>query len=369
MAKHHPENERVKREYFDYLKEARRQSEASVDAAADSISRFESYTRHRDFRRFHVQQAKAFKQHLANQDSRATGRKLSKATQYAALAHLKRFFQWLSGHPGYRSKLKSSDAEYFNLSDKDARVATARRARPAPTLDEVKRVIASMPGGTEVELRDRALLAFTLATGARDSALASLKLGHVNLGEGWVFQDAREVKTKNSKSIRTMFFPVGADVLRIVEDWIAYLRTMKLWGDDDPIFPATRTTLGVTAQFEANGLDRRHWASASPVREIFKRAFCGAGLPYFNPHSLRSTLVQLGQARCRTAEEFKAWSQNLGHEGVLTTFISYGRISDERQGELIRSLTEVRTQNRGGVDDVEAAMERVMRRAGLLTTQ
>ncbi len=49
---------------------------------------------------------------------------LSKATIYATVAHLKRFFQWLAGQPGYKSRLHYSDAEYFNLSEKDTRVAT-----------------------------------------------------------------------------------------------------------------------------------------------------------------------------------------------------------------------------------------------------
>jgi hypothetical protein len=37
-----------------------------------------------------------------------------------------------------------------------------------------------------------------------------------------------------------------------------------------------------------------------------------------------------------TPEEMKAWSQNLGHEDVLTTFTSYGTVHVLRQGELIR---------------------------------
>ena len=63
-----------------------------------------------------------------------------------------------------------------------------------------------------------------------------------------------------------------------------------------------------------------------------------AGLPYANPHSFRKTLAQLGERMCRTPEEFKAWSQNLGHEQVLTTFSSYGQVAHERQAELIRGL-------------------------------
>jgi hypothetical protein len=35
-------------------------------------------------------------------------------------------------------------------------------------------------------------------------------------------------------------------------------------------------------------------------------------LPYFNPHSFRKTLALLGGRICKTPEEYKAWSQNLG---------------------------------------------------------
>jgi hypothetical protein len=41
---------------------------------------------------------------------------------------------------------------------------------------------------------------------------------------------------------------------------------------------------------------------------------------------------------CNTPEDFKAWSQNLGHEEVLTTFYSYGEVPVQRQSEIIRSL-------------------------------
>jgi hypothetical protein len=90
---------------------------------------------------------------------------------------------------------------------------------------------------------------------------------------------------------------------------VSYLREDELWSNDDPLFPATRIALGATRQFEVSGLDRIHWSSASPIRRIFREAFVRAGLPYFNPHSLRNTLVQFGQDVCKSPEEFKAWSQ------------------------------------------------------------
>jgi len=195
-----------------------------------------------------------------------------------------------------------------------------------------------MPTATELERRNRALVAFTLLTGARDSAIASMKLKHVDMIGGYVNQDAREVKTKYSKTFNTYFFPVGEEILEIVADWVSYLRNEKLWGNDDPLFPSTRIAVGASRQFEAAGLERKHWSTATPIRTIFRNAFTAAGLPYFNPHSFRNTLVRFGEQVCKTPEQFKAWSQNLGHEKVLTTFLSYGEVACQRQGEIIRNL-------------------------------
>ncbi len=340
MTTHNPDNERIKRQYFVYLKEAKRQSEATIDAVAMALSRFEADTRNRSFKSFHLQQAIAFKEHMADQKSQVTGGKMSKATLHATFAHLKRFFQWLAGQPGYKSRIRYSDAEYFNLSDKDSRVATASRQKPFPTLEQVKRVIELMPHTSDIEKRNRASVAFIILTGARDSAVASMRLKHVDLLSGSVYQDAREVRTKFSKTFTTYFFPIGDEVRQILADWVTYLRDTKLWGNDDPLFPATHMTLGATLKFEAAGLSRTAWKSAAPIREIFRGAFRTAGLPYFNPHSFRKTLVQLGERICKNAEDFKAWSQNLGHEGVLTTFYSYGEVRTERQAEIIRALGE-----------------------------
>lgn len=364
MRTHHPDNERIKRQYFVLLKEAKGQSEDSVDAVAKAIARFEVDTQHRDFKAFHFEQAVAFKRRLAESDSLVTGDKLSKATQYATLAHLKRFFQWLALQPGYRSKLLYSEAEYFSYSDKDSRVAKARRERPVPTLEQVKHVIATMPSDSVIERRNRALLAFALLTGARDSALASMKLKHVDLVAGSVFQDARDVKTKFSKSFTTYFFPVGAEVRQILDEWVHFLRRDLLWGHDDPLFPATRVELGSRLHFEAVGVDRKGWSSAAPIRAIFRGAFEAAGLPYYNPHSLRSTLVLLSMTVCQTPEDFKAWSQNLGHEGVLTTFYSYGTVSPRRQGEIIQGSTSPAGRAQSSADELAAAMVKVMRQNG-----
>lgn len=195
-----------------------RHSEPTVDASAKALNRFETYTRYRDFKTFHFEQAVAFKRYMTEQKGKQSGKKLSKSTLHTTLTQLKRFFQWLSREQGYKSRIQYSDAEYFNLSDKDTRIATARRQQKVRTMEQVKHVIDTMPGNTEIERRNLALVAFTLLTGARDSAIASLKLKHVDLISGCVNQDAREVKTKFSKTFTTFFFPVGEEITKIVAE-------------------------------------------------------------------------------------------------------------------------------------------------------
>lgn len=339
MSKHNADNERIKRRYLDYLHQARGFSDASLDGVAKALDRFEAYTNRRDFRSFRPEQAKGFKAKLALHCNARTGERLGKSTLLSNASALRAFFGWLAGQPGYRSRLRYSDADYFNLSDKDVRTAKARRERPCPTVDQISHVLRHMPSATDLELRNRALLAFVILTGARDGAVASLKLKHVNLEERKVYQDPREVRTKASKSITSWFFPgVGTDAERLVREWVGHLREARLFSDNDPLFPATEVGLGPRGGFQALGLSRKHWASAEPIRRVFREAFKSSGLPYFNPHSFRTTLGQLGERMCASPEAFKAWSQNLGHEQVLTTLTSYGQVAPRRQAELLTEL-------------------------------
>lgn len=339
MPRHNAANERIKRDYFEYLREAKRLSTPSIDAVAKALSRFEESTGWKDLRTFHIKQAIAFKGRLARQAGQRTGEPLSRATLYSTLQALRTFIIWLAGRPGFKSRISYSDADYFNLSEKEARIAKAPREKQFPTLEQIHRVVALMPAGTDIERRDRALVAFAVLTGARDGALASFRLKHVDLEDASVHQDAREVRTKFSKTFRTWFYPVGGDALAIVHDWIAHLRTRLLWCDGDPLFPSTLVKIGLRRQFEAVGLDRRCWSSAAPIRRIFRAAFERAGLPYFHPHSFRDTLAQLGERICQSPEQFKAWSLNLGHEKVSTTLRSYGTMSATRQSEIMHAFS------------------------------
>lgn len=346
MKKHNAANERIKREYFAYLKQAKGRDETTIDGVAKSLARFETSTRARDFKRFHREQAVAFKNALADSANARTGERISKATVHSTLRDLRAFFFWLAHLPGFKSHIAYADADYFNLTDKEVAVARAQREKRVPTLEQVHHVLSVMPADTVLERRDRALFAFAAMTAARAGALASFRLGHLNLDEGYVEQDARTVRTKFSKTFRTYLMPIGGEALAIVADWARELASDHLWGGDDPLFPSTQMGLDDNGSFRAVGILRSGWNTAQPVNAIFRRAFEGAGLPYFNPHSFRDMLVRHAMRMDLTPEAMKAWSQNVGHKDVLTTLTSYGQVPLHRQGELIRAAGRIR-----GCDD------------------
>ena len=211
-----------------------------------------------------------FVNHLAKQVNPTTGELLSKATLYATLMALRNFFAWLADKPGYRSRISFSDADYFNMSEKETRIAKTRREPRVPTIEQIEYVLSTIPPSTLIQRRNRALIALAILSGARDGALASLKLRHIDVERGFLDQDGRDVRTKFSKTIATVFFPVSEVARRIVVAWIDDLERNLKWGADNPLFPASEIEVGkTTRQFEVTGLQRQSWCTTAPIRRIF----------------------------------------------------------------------------------------------------
>lgn len=335
MRKINEENERIKRKYFHYLRTAMRKDKSSVVKAAQAIQRFEASIGYAAFKTFKIEQVVRFRDKLETETSQATGKPLAKSTIASILAANKDFIFWLADKPGYKSRIGHSDADYFNMDAKGQRVARTARETPYPSLEMVRHTFDAMPGETEVQRRDKALLALLMTTGARDGAIASLRLKHVNIIDGYVFQDAREVRTKGSKTITTYFLPVDPVYTDYFTKWVLYLQKEKLFGPDDPVFPPLE--IGhKDGEFAVRGFKRDIYSNANAIRKAIKQAFQSAGLPTFTPHAFRKTLVKWASDTYQTVESFKAFSQNIGHSSVVTTASAYCHVSLERQAELIK---------------------------------
>jgi integrase/recombinase XerD len=194
-----------------------------------------------------------FKRHLAGVKVERTGVPLSGATILSTLHAIQEFFRWLSREPGHKSKIHVADIRYLNLARGEVAAARSSPSRKIPTREQIRAAIEAMPITTDVEMRDRAVVAFIAVTGIRDRAVAGLRLKHIDLDERLVVQDPKEVPTKFSKRIETFFFPVDDGLQQIVIDWVRYLRSEKLFGNDDPLFPRTKVAANEVMLFFGAG--------------------------------------------------------------------------------------------------------------------
>ncbi len=260
---------------MDYRKYARQLSDKTLDRELAALERFDVWNERQDFEKFHIQWAMDFRSHLERAKG-TTGKPLSKSTARAIMATLREFTLWLSQQDGFKSRIRASDAEYFNLSRRDEAEARAAPARPAPSIKQAKRALEMMPESTPRELRDKALFALLCLTGIRISALISLRIKHVDLDDKSVTRNPREVATKFGKSLQTFFakgFPEAEIALRA---WITHLEDDALYGPDDPLFPATALKTSAETGFQADGFERRPWKSSEPARKIVNAAFSPA---------------------------------------------------------------------------------------------
>jgi len=325
MSGYNPENERVKKQYEEALLHGRHRAPRSVEKVWKAINLFEQYTDQKSFKSFDREQAKGFKRWLTKQEN-AKGQPLSLSTVRSTLANIRDFISWLVTHPQYTKRVDGLGIDYLRLSDNEERAGRATREKIPPTVPEIRRVLENMPYETDIEKRDRAIVAFILITGVRDGALISLKHKDVDLDKREVWQDPKHVKTKNRKGITSQFIRIDSFATAIVEEWLAYSRGALGMKPDNSLFPKQQVANNPTKlMFEVSGLSTEHWANATPVREIFHKAFIAAGLPKCQPHTVRNTIAIWGIENLSQLQ-FKALSQSLGHEHAMTTYNSYGNL-------------------------------------------
>ncbi len=358
-------NEQVKREFFTHLRGAKGFTEDSINDYADSLGQWQIFTDNEDFAAFNSERAGAFCNWLAKRTTKTKEGKLKLATRYHYLRRIKEFFAWLADRPGYREKIDKGDVEFLRLPKNDMHVVRAGTTKPMPTLEEVHQVIESIEPSTEINQRDRALISFALITGCRISAIISLRMKSFDKERMEIYQSPAEgVRTKNSKTIKSTFYPIGwYDPERYFIEWYEYLQK-KGFGPDDPIFPATSSEINGENAHSKENISRKFWSVTSSARKIFEKRCKNASVRYYHPHSYRHLVVSILSKKRLTEEEKRAISLTLGHSDVATTFGSYGygAMTEERAVDIVRELK--RFESTDGMleipDEVRAFLKRLL---------
>ena len=112
MSDCNAENERVKRSYTRYLREARGRSETTIKHVLYAIAHYERFTDLADLKTFNSDRAVEYRKSLLADGGRQRAEQSSRATVHTKLQSLRVFFRWLAFEEGYRKALDPRDAGF-----------------------------------------------------------------------------------------------------------------------------------------------------------------------------------------------------------------------------------------------------------------
>ena len=212
-----------------------------------------------------------------------------KSTVARKLAAIRTFYR----HLVEREELQANPAELVSSPKRDSYLPKVLKP------DEVAELLDRIPGGTPLDLRDRAILELAYAAGLRAEELVNLDMESLDA-------DSEEVRVEG-KGGRTRVVPVGEHAWQALDRYLSRGRTVLNSGDSPALF------LSKTG--------RR--LSTSDVRRRLRLQSRRAGI---SPHTLRhsfATHLLEGGADLRTIQEL------LGHSSISTTQ-TYTRVESKR---------------------------------------
>jgi integrase/recombinase XerD len=198
-------------------------------------------------------------------------------------------------------------AEGLAEDDPTVLVDTAKRSRPLPkalTLDEVMALLETPDVATVAGRRDRAILEFLYATGARVSEAAGLDLEDVDLEAGTAIVTGKGDKQR--------MVPLGGFAVRAIEAYLPDRLTVRTPGRDSGALFLNARGGRLTRQ----GL----WG-------IVRKSAARAGIPLdrVSPHVLRHSAATHMVER---GADLRSVQQLLGHATITTTQV-YTRVTPQ----------------------------------------
>lgn len=202
------------------------------------------------------------------------------------------------------------------LSVRTERYSAIEGKTPEITVEQARKLLASIELKSVIDLRDRAVIAVLIYTAARAGAVAKLKLSDFAL------DGAQYVLRFDEKGHKARTIPVRHDLQLMLQDYL-FVADLDGRPKDAPLF-RTRGTNGRLTQSALSGID---------VCRMVKRRLAAAGLSIIlSPHSVRA-MVATDLLKCGTPLEDVQYL--LGHADARTT-----RLYDRRRKQVTRNIVE-----------------------------
>lgn len=332
-AKHQSLSKPNDRILHEWLQFAGQWDQKTISAKLAAIRLLEDFCGGKAFSKLTKDDVVRFRDSLKESVEATAEGRLSISTVRHRASHLKSFLQWLANQKGYQGLNKSLPG-YLTLPKRFDAAGLGERGRYVPTIAEAAQIVEGMSGGSIRERRDRAMVAIAFLAALRADTVTSLLVKHFEPATHIVVQDARSSRTKNGKSLRVKFFPVPEVFSRIVCDWKQELLDMD-FAEEDTLFPEER--------YLAKGNRPEHckaipaMASTHAITNAFATASKILGKA-ISPHAAKHCIGTLSLEVCKTPEEHKAWSLNMGHKNEDVTVRYYKHLPDERVDEIFEQF-------------------------------
>jgi len=326
-------NEIIKHKFLDYLENAKGFAPASIVKYERAIHIYETCFNNKDFGKFNLDRAIEYKEYLVDSG-------YSEGSFRTYLHHIKKFFTWLSSQVGYRRKIIVDHIEYLNASKGSNRLAAQNVMVEYPTGEEVMRIFNALPSRTEVELRNKCLIALTYCTGMRDNSIRTLLFSSVNIEKMYVEQNPRKgTNVKFSKIIYSKIFPFDDKLISIIREYYQLLIS-KQFNALDPFFPQSKRRVEENGLCftESTEIGKERWKSLESIRTIFKESAKVAGTKYYYPHLFRHAGIRRMMDCAQSGIEIKAVYQSIGHESFKTILESYANLDLAKQLEILSNM-------------------------------
>lgn len=354
-------NAKIKQSYIIYLREAIGLSIKTVHIKERIIAEFERFIKGRDFAIFNNAIAKRYKEYLNNYER--SGKHLTKKTVLNKLTTIRDFYKWLIDQTGYKRRIHKSHIDFLKLDLGTMNsIRTSQQYQKIPDLEYVTKLANSIEINNDVDLRDKALLAFALLSGLRADSMTSVKIEDFDVEKLTVtLNPLKGSKTKFSKAFVVRLLVFDEKLLTPIIKWYSYLIKSKKYGPLDPLFPMTdMKNLPGTNTLSSFNVKPEFWKLPGSINKIFKDRSEKAGLPYYQPHLFRGLHSTLALGMARGTRELIAISRNLGHDSIKTTIGFYDYMDINTQ-LMILSKIDFNKRNIESTEDEISEMKEMMK--------
>ena len=242
------------------------------------------------------------------------------------------FFEWLKTY----KKMKTIDPRWIETlsirkTNRSPNPDDRVRSEDVVSYDEIMDFVSG-PTSSIADLRTKASGAFLFLGGLRVTAFVTLPILAIDINNLSVKQwPELGVRTKNNKKATTFLFDIP-ELLIVVKEWDTLVRkklpSTAPWYA--PLSPKTGQIDPSNIGFNGNRGDT--------LRSSLERWAQKNDIPYHHPHKFRHGHAVYGLKLADDMADYKAVSQNLMHESIMTTDRIYSILVDANVKSRITSL-------------------------------